>query len=115
MKTNPILRYCCGFKVLGKTPSTATLSRFLTKLSTTTSLEQEFHNLVKKAIDIYLDDLIIGISNIKVNNQEIHRVITAVNNIIDFINSTNENLSEDFRDKLFDIGCDAENISVFTK
>ena len=52
LKTNPILRYCCGFKVLGKTPSTATLSRFLTKLSTTTSLEQEFHNLVKKAIDI---------------------------------------------------------------
>ena len=32
--------------------------------------------------------------------------------ISEFIN--NENLSEDFRDKLFDIGCDAENISVFT-
>ena len=52
LKTNPILRYCCGFEVLGKTPSKATLSRFLTKLSTTTSLEQEFHNLVKKAVDI---------------------------------------------------------------
>ena len=52
LKTNPILRYCCGFEVLGKTPSKATLSRFLTKLSTTTLLEQEFHNLVKKAIDI---------------------------------------------------------------
>ena len=32
LKTNPILRYCCGFNILGKTPSTATLSRFLNKL-----------------------------------------------------------------------------------
>ena len=41
------------------------------------------------------EEKITGISNIKVNNQEIHKVITAVNNIINFINSTNENLSED--------------------
>lgn len=56
LKTNPILRYCCGFELLGRTPSTATLSRFLTKLSMITSLEQEFHKIVRKAIDIGIID-----------------------------------------------------------
>ena len=55
------------------------------------------------------EDKIIGISNIKVNNQEIHRVITAVNNIINFINSTNENLSEDGLNELI-----KKNVQIIT-
>ena len=46
------------------------------------------------------EEKIIGISNIKINDQKINKVITAVNNIIDFINSTNENLSEDVLNEL---------------
>ena len=53
LKTNQILRYCCGFEVFGKIPSPATLSRFLTKLSMTISLENEFHNIIKKAIHFF--------------------------------------------------------------
>lgn len=56
LKTNPILRYCFGFELFGKTPCPATLSRFLTKLSMTISLENEFHNIVKKAISNGLID-----------------------------------------------------------
>ena len=55
------------------------------------------------------EDKIIGISNIKVNNQEIHRVITTVNNIINFINSINENLSEDGLNELI-----KKNVRIIT-
>ena len=71
LKTNPILRYCCGFELLGRTPSTATLSRFLTKLSTTTSLEQEFQKIVKKAIDIgIIDGSEVAIDSTKIDAYE---------------------------------------------
>ena len=52
LRTNPILRYCCGFNVIGRTPSTATLSRFFNKLSSTTALEKDFHALVKHAAEL---------------------------------------------------------------
>lgn len=42
--------------MFGKTPSPATLSRFSTKLSMPISLENEFHNIVKKAISKGLID-----------------------------------------------------------
>ncbi|MFY9213644.1 MAG: transposase, partial [Tissierellaceae bacterium] len=42
LKENPVLRYCCGFDVLGKVPSESTFSRFLEKLSNSESLEQIF-------------------------------------------------------------------------
>ncbi|MGL4992311.1 MAG: transposase [Sarcina sp.] len=48
LKTNPILRYNCGFEILGKVPSTATFSRFLDKISFTTYLEKDFTEIVKR-------------------------------------------------------------------
>lgn len=71
LKTNPILRYCCGFELLGKTPSLATLSRFLTKLATTPDLEDEFNNIVKKAISIgIIDGSEVAIDSTKIDAYE---------------------------------------------
>ena len=51
LKENPVLRYCCGFDVLGKVPSESTFSRFLEKLSNSESLEQIFHDFLLKLKD----------------------------------------------------------------
>lgn len=52
LKQNPVLRYSCGFNVIGKTPSEATLCRFLDKLSRTDELHQAFCDLVAKAKEL---------------------------------------------------------------
>jgi len=56
LKQNPVLRYCCGFGVLGKVPSESTFSRFLDKLIQTDELEQLFHSLVVKAKELNIID-----------------------------------------------------------
>lgn len=71
LKTNPILRYSCGFELLGKTPSPATLSRFLDKISRTTELESEFYNVIDKAISLGLiDGSEIAIDSTKIDAYE---------------------------------------------
>lgn len=81
LKTNPILRYCCGFELFGKTPSPATLSRFLTKLSMAISLENEFHNIVKKAISNGLiDDSEVAIDSTKIDAYEKSKPNKHLNN-----------------------------------
>lgn len=71
LKTNPILRYCCGFELFGKTPSPTTLSRFLNKLSMTTSLEDEFYNIVEKAISNgIVDGTTVAIDSTKIDAYE---------------------------------------------
>ena len=55
-KENPILRYCCGFDVLGKVSSESTFSRFFDKLANTQELELLFHELVIKAKNLNIVD-----------------------------------------------------------
>lgn len=48
LKENPILRYFCGFEVLGKVPSESTFSRFLDKLVIWKNLSVCFMTLLLK-------------------------------------------------------------------
>ncbi|MGL5764081.1 MAG: transposase [Sarcina sp.] len=71
LKENPVLRYNCGFEVLGKVPSTSTFSRFLDKISSTTYLEEEFTEIVKKAITTQIiDGENIAIDSTQINSYE---------------------------------------------
>lgn len=56
LKDNPVLRYTCGFKVIGKVPSESTFSRFINKISDSSALEGLFSKLVIKATDLGLVD-----------------------------------------------------------
>ncbi len=56
LKQNPVLRYCCGFDVLGEVPSEATFSRFLAKLTESKELEDLFYSLVKEAKELNIVD-----------------------------------------------------------
>ncbi|WP_034428805.1 transposase, partial [Caldisalinibacter kiritimatiensis] len=71
LKQNPILRYYCGFEVLGKVPSESTFSRFLDKLCETDELEKLFHELVlhAKELDI-IDGEHVSIDSIKLDSYE---------------------------------------------
>ena len=71
LNENSILRYCCGFEVLGKVPSESTFSRFLNKLSDSQELEELFHNLVitAKEPDI-IDGDHVSIDSTKLNSYE---------------------------------------------
>ena len=56
LKENPVLRYTCGFKVIGRVPSESTFSRFLNKISDSSVLEDLFTKLVEKANALKLVD-----------------------------------------------------------
>lgn len=56
LKTDPVLRVTCGFESIGKTPSQATFSRFITKLSATNVVEKTFHRMVIRAKTLGLID-----------------------------------------------------------
>ena len=56
LKRNPVLRYCCGFDVLGMIPSESTFSRFLDKLTQNSDLESLFHQLVLRAKELNIVD-----------------------------------------------------------
>ena len=49
LNQNPVLRYCCGFDILGKVPSESTFSRFLERLTQNQELELLFQQLVLSA------------------------------------------------------------------
>ena len=49
LKQNPILRYSCGFSILGQVPSESTFSRFFDRLSHNDELKPLFRDLVLKA------------------------------------------------------------------
>ena len=71
LKENPVLRYCCGFDVLGKVPSESTFSRFLDKLVETDELEKLFHQLVIKAKKLnIIDGDSVAIDSTKLNSYE---------------------------------------------
>lgn len=52
LKSDPVLRYTCGFNVIGKIPSEATFSRYYTKLSKDDKLETCYFGLVTRAIEL---------------------------------------------------------------
>lgn len=56
LKQNPVLRYACGFDILGETPSESTFSRFIDKLSESEELINLFYDLVKKAKELNIID-----------------------------------------------------------
>jgi len=56
LKKNPVLRYFCGFEVLGRVPSEATFSRLITKLKESEGLKKLFHALILKAKDLDIID-----------------------------------------------------------
>ncbi len=56
LKENLVLRYYCGFDVLGKVPSESTFSRFLDKLTDIQELGQLFYDLVIKAKELNIVD-----------------------------------------------------------
>lgn len=71
LKENPVLRYCCGFDVLGSVPSESTFSRFLDKLSNSEHLEEIFRNLVIKAKELdIIDGEHISIDSTKLDSYE---------------------------------------------
>lgn len=49
LKTDPVFRIACGFEAVSKTPSAATFSRFIEKLSRTDVLEKTFQRMIRKA------------------------------------------------------------------
>ncbi|QUH19530.1 transposase [Alkaliphilus sp. B6464] len=56
LKQNPILRYCCGFNILGQVPSESTFSRFINRLTETEELENLFYQLVLQAKELNIVD-----------------------------------------------------------
>ena len=56
LRENPVLRYNCGFDVLGKVPSESTFSRFMNKLSVSEELSNLFKETVMKARDLGIID-----------------------------------------------------------
>lgn len=71
LNKDPVLRYCCDFKVLGRVPSESTFSRFLNKLSDSEELEQLFHELVIAAKEIsIINGEHISIDSTKLNSYE---------------------------------------------
>ena len=71
LKENPVLRYCCGFEVVGKTPSESTFSRFIEKLTHSPKLEELFHNLVIKAKELgIIDGEHVSIDSTKLDSYE---------------------------------------------
>lgn len=71
LKENPVLRYSCGFDVLGSVPSESTFSRFIDKLSDSEDLEEIFHNLVMKAKELnIIDGNHVSIDSTKLDSYE---------------------------------------------
>lgn len=71
LKRNPVLRYCCGFDVLGSVPSESTFSRFLERLSQNQELELLFYDLVLKAKKLNIvDGEHVSIDSTKLNSYE---------------------------------------------
>lgn len=71
LKTDPIFRYNCGFNILEETPSASTFSRFFTKISNQPSLENDFEDLVKKAVSLgVIDGTNVAIDSTKIDSFE---------------------------------------------
>lgn len=74
LKQNPVLRYSCGFEILGKVPSESTFSRFYSKLTECLELDELFQKLVLKAKELgIIDGDYISIDSTKLNSYEASR------------------------------------------
>jgi transposase len=56
LKSDPVFRYTCGFEALGSVPSTSTFSRFLTAISESDTLEEDFKQLILRAKNLHIID-----------------------------------------------------------
>lgn len=56
LKSDPVFRYNCGFGTLGSVPSTSTFSRFLTTISDSDALEEDFKQLILRAKSLNIVD-----------------------------------------------------------
>jgi len=56
LKSDPVFRYSCGFEALGSVPSASTFSRFLTVISGSDALEEDFKQLVLRAKSLNIID-----------------------------------------------------------
>ncbi|WP_205665618.1 transposase [Anoxybacter fermentans] len=54
--TDPVLRYACGFNIIGKVPSEATFSRYFNILNENGFLQKIYFDLVDKAMELGLMD-----------------------------------------------------------
>lgn len=74
LKQNPVLRYSCGFEILGKVPSESTFSRFYSKLTECCELDELFQDLVLKAKELgIIDGEHVSIDSTKLNSYEASR------------------------------------------
>lgn len=71
LKENPVLRYNCGFDVLGRVPSTSTFSRFMSKLSLSDELSFLFKDIVLQAKELgVIDGSNVSIDSTKLSSYE---------------------------------------------
>ena len=71
LKSDPVFRYTCGFRILEETASASTFSRFLTKISNSPYLEKDFEELVKRAKSIgIIDGTKVAIDSTKIDAYE---------------------------------------------
>ena len=68
---DPILKRSCGFSYTEKTPSQATLNRFINQLSKTSILERTYRRMIHKAVELGLiDDSCVAIDASKLDSYE---------------------------------------------
>lgn len=71
LKENPVLRYYCGFKVLGSVPSESTFSRFINKLTNSQKFKYLFYELISKAKKLnIIDGNSVSIDSTKLDSYE---------------------------------------------
>lgn len=71
LKSDPVFRYNCGFKVLSSAASTSTFSRFLNLISESEALEEDFKQLISKAKNLNIvDGTDIAIDSTKLDSFE---------------------------------------------
>lgn len=71
LKSDPIFRYNCGFDIMGSVPSTSTFSRFLSLISQSEALEEDFKQLILEAKNCnIIDGTDIAIDSTKLDSFE---------------------------------------------
>jgi len=71
LRSDPVFRYNCGFKVFGSVPSESTFSRFFRTLAETNVLEDLHQALINKAEGMgIIDTKVVAIDSTKINAYE---------------------------------------------
>ena len=71
LKSDPVFRYNCGFKVFGSVPSESTFSRFYRMLGETNILKGLHQALISKAEEMgIIDTKVVAVDSTKINAYE---------------------------------------------